>query len=91
MDNLDMLKSRFDKMGEFGWWDLEIISEDVGTQFTLTEFKKDCQTRGVHLALAALEHQGMHGQVEFTWRTLLIIAHSLMVHARVRRHIFISH
>ena len=35
------------------------------------------------MALAALEHQEMNGQVEVTWRTLRTISHSLMVHARV--------
>ena len=40
MDKRDMLQSRFGKIDEFGWWDLEIISADAGTQFTLTEFKE---------------------------------------------------
>ena len=35
------------------------------------------------MKLAPPEHQEMNGQVEVTWRTLLTIAHSLMVHARV--------
>ena len=35
------------------------------------------------MTLAALEHHKMNGQVEVTWRTLRIIAHSRMVHARV--------
>ena len=35
------------------------------------------------MTLAAPEHQEMNGQVEVTWRTLLTIAHALMVHARV--------
>ena len=39
MDILDMLQSRFGKIDEFGWWDLEIISADAGTLFTSTEFK----------------------------------------------------
>ena len=39
MDNLDMFQSRFGKINKFGWWDLEIISADAGTQFTSTEFK----------------------------------------------------
>ena len=38
MDKLDMFQSRFGKIDKFGWWDLEIISADAGTQFTLTEF-----------------------------------------------------
>ena len=44
MENLDMFQSRFGKIDEFGWWDLEIISADAGTQFILTEFKNESQT-----------------------------------------------
>ena len=36
MDNLDMFQYRFKKMDKFGWWYLERISSDTGTQFTLT-------------------------------------------------------
>ena len=57
MDKLDIFQSRFGKIDEFGWWELERISADAGTQFTSTEFKQECQTRGVHLKLAAPEHQ----------------------------------
>ena len=53
MDNLDMFPSRFGKIDEFVWWDLEGISADAGTKFTSTEFKEECQSRGVHLMLAA--------------------------------------
>ena len=42
MDKLDMFQSRFGKIDQFGWWYLEIISADAGTQFTLTEFKEEC-------------------------------------------------
>ena len=57
MDKLDMFQSRFGKIDQFIWWDLEIISADAGTQFTSTEFKDECQTRGVRLTLVAHEHQ----------------------------------
>ena len=40
LEKLDMLQSRFGKIDQFGWWDLEIISADAGTQFTSTEFKE---------------------------------------------------
>ena len=40
MDKLDMFKSRFRKIDQFGWWDLERISADAGTQVTSTEFKE---------------------------------------------------
>ena len=83
MDNLDMFQSRFGRIEEFGWWDLEIFSADSGTQFTFTDFKEECQTCGVHLTFAASEHQEMNGQVEVRWRTLRTIEQSLMVHARV--------
>ena len=83
MKKLDMFQSRFGKMDQFGWWDLERISADAGTQFTSKEFKDECQTRGVRLTLTAPEHQDMNGQIEVTWRTLRTVAHALMVHARV--------
>ena len=41
MDKLDMFQSRFEKIDEFGWWDLERISEDAGSQFTLVELKEE--------------------------------------------------
>ena len=63
MDKLDMFQSRFGKIDQFGWWDLERLSADAGTQLTSTEFKEEFQTRGVHLTLAAPEHQYMNGQV----------------------------
>ena len=78
-----MFQSRFGKIEECGWWDLEIISTDAGTQFTLAEFKEECQTCGVCLTLAAPEYQEMNVQVEVTWRMLRTVAHSLMVHARI--------
>ena len=83
MYKLDMFQSRFGKIDEFGWWDLERISLDAVTQCNLIEFKEECQNSGVHLKLAAPEHQEMNRQVEVTRRTLRTIAHSLMVNARV--------
>ena len=44
VDKLDMFQARFEKVDKFGWWDLEIISADSGTQFTSTEFQDKCQT-----------------------------------------------
>ena len=83
MYKLDMFQSRFGKINQFGWWDLERISADAGTQFTSTEFKYECQNCRVSLTLTAPEHQEMNGQFEVTWRTLRTVAQSLMVHARV--------
>ena len=83
MDKLDMFKSRSGKIDEFGWWDLEIISADAGPQFTSTEFREECQTHGVHLALASTEHQEMNGHVKVTWKQVITISHSLKEHARV--------
>ena len=83
MEKLDMFQSRFGKIDQFGWWDLERISAYAGTQLTLTDFRDELQTRGVRLTLAAPEHQDMNGKVVGTGRTLRTVAHSLMVHARV--------
>ena len=81
MDKMGMFRSRFGKVDKFGWWNLERISADAGSQFTSTEFKEECQIQGVHLTLAATEHQEMNRQVKETWRTLRTVSHSLMVHA----------
>ena len=83
MGMLDIFQCKFRKIDEFGWWDLERISADAGTQFTSTKFQDKFQARGVCLTLSALEHQEMNGQVELTRKTLRTIAHSLMVHAKV--------
>ena len=53
MEKLDMFQPRFGKIDQVGWWDLERISTDAGTQFTSMKFKGECQTRGVRLTLAA--------------------------------------
>ena len=37
IDKFDMFQSIFWKIDQFGWWDLERISADAGTQFTSTE------------------------------------------------------
>ena len=60
MDKLDMFQSRSRKIDQFGWWYLETISADAGTQFTLTKFKDEGQTCGFCLTLAAPEHQEMN-------------------------------
>ena len=78
-----MFQSRFGKIDEFGWWDLEKISSDSGTQFTSTEFREEYENYGVNLTLAAPEHQETNKQVEVTRRTLRTITHTLMVHDRV--------
>ena len=39
LDEMDTFQSRFGKIDQFGWWDLERMSADAGTQFTSTEFK----------------------------------------------------
>ena len=37
MDKLDMFQVIFGKLYEFGWWDMERIQIDSGTQFTSKE------------------------------------------------------
>ena len=66
IDKPDMFQSRSGKINKFRWWYLEIISADSGTHFTSEDFKQECQTRGVHLTLAAPKHQLINGQVKVT-------------------------
>ena len=56
-----MFQSRFGKIDQFGWWDLERISAKAGPQFTSVDLRKESQTRGVHLTLAEPKHQEMNG------------------------------
>ena len=44
MDKLDMFQSIFGIIEQFEWWNLGRISADAGKQFTLMEFKEECQT-----------------------------------------------
>ena len=39
MDKFDMFQTIFGKVYEFGWWDLERILSDAGSQFISTEFQ----------------------------------------------------
>ena len=82
MYKLYMFQSRFGKIDEFGWWDLEKNSSDAGTQFSSTYFKQEYQTCGVHLMLVAPGHHKMNGQVQMTRKMLRTIEKSIMVHAR---------
>ena len=53
MDKLDMFQVIFGKVDEFGWWDIERIQTDAGTQFTSKEFQEYIYVRGVRLELSA--------------------------------------
>ena len=83
MDKLDMLQAIFGKVDEFGWWDMERIKNDSGTQFISKYFKEDIHVRGLQLESAAIYQQIINGQVELTCITLRAIVYSVMVHARV--------
>ena len=60
MDKLNMFQARFEKVDEFGWWDMDRIKTDSETQFTSKEFQEGLYVSGLQLALAALEHQEMN-------------------------------
>ena len=63
MDKLDMFQSRFGRIDKFGWWDLETISADAGSQFTSTELKQECQTRGVDIRSSGTSENEWTGQI----------------------------
>ena len=75
MEKIDMFQATFGKVDEFGWWDMERIKTDAGTQFNSKEFQEYLSVSGVKLALAAPYHQEMNGTFEVTWITLKTIAH----------------
>ena len=57
MEKLDMFQDRFGKLDEFGWWCMESIKTDTGTQITSKEFQEGLFVRGVRNSLAAQNHQ----------------------------------
>ena len=57
MDKLYMFQAIFGKLDEFGWWDMEIIKTDAGTQFTSKEFQKGVSVHGLKIALEEPHHQ----------------------------------
>ena len=44
VDQLEIFQARFVKIDKFGWWGLEIISEDAGTKLTSTKLQDKYQT-----------------------------------------------
>ena len=40
MDKIDMFQEMFGKVDEIGWWYMERIQTDAGTQFTSKSFRK---------------------------------------------------
>ena len=66
MYKIDTFQATFGKLHEFGWWDLQRIQTDIGTQFTYKEFQEDISERGLRLALSAPDHQEMNVQIELT-------------------------
>ena len=60
MDKLDMFKSIFGKVDEFGWWDLERIKTDACTKFTSKEFQEGLSVHGLLITLEAPDQQKMN-------------------------------
>ena len=57
MDKLDMFQARFGIVDKFGWWDMDVIQTDAGTQFTSRDFQEGLSVSGVWIALAVPYHQ----------------------------------
>ena len=47
MDKPDTFQARFRKADEFGWWDMEIIKADTGTQFNSKDFQEGLSVREI--------------------------------------------
>ena len=63
MYKLDMFQEIFGKIDEFGWWDMERIKTDAGTQFTSKEFQERLSVHGLQLSPAAPYHQETNRKV----------------------------
>ena len=70
-----MFQARFGKVDEFGWWDMERIQTDAGTQFNAKQFQEGISVSVIRLELAEPDHKEVNVQVEVTWRTLQTISH----------------
>ena len=55
MENLDMFQARFGKVDGFGWWYMERIHTNSGTQFTSKDFQEGLSVCGLRLALVGGE------------------------------------
>ena len=49
MDKIDIFQAISGKVDEFGWWDMEGIQNDDGTQFTSKDFQEGISVHGVQL------------------------------------------
>ena len=47
MYKLYIFQGIFGKVDKFGWWDMERIQTDTGTQFTSKKFQEGLSVRGV--------------------------------------------
>ena len=83
MDRLDIFLAIFVKVDKFGWWYLERIQTDAGTNFIYNQFQEGISVRGVRLNLSEPDHQEISDQVEVKCQTLQTIAHSIMVQSTV--------
>ena len=61
---------------------MELIQTDAITQLTSNEFQEVIYVRGLQITLTAPENWEINGLVKATWRTLKVIAHSIMVHTQ---------
>ena len=57
MDKPGTFQAILGKVDEFGWWDMERIQTDAGTQLTSKEFQEVLYVRGLQLSLATPDHQ----------------------------------
>ena len=57
VNKIDRFQAIFRKVYELGWWYMNVIQTDVGTQFTSKEFQEGIYINVVQLALATPYHQ----------------------------------
>ena len=64
------------------------IRSDAGTEFRSDTFRKWCSEKGIRFSSAAPKHQEQNGLVERHWGTVLKIANTMLLHARLSKKFF---
>ena len=64
------------------------IRSDAGTEFRSDTFRKWCSVNKIRFTTAAPKHQEQNGLVERHWGTILKLANTMIIHARLSRKFF---
>ena len=64
------------------------IRSDAGSEFRSDVFRKWCSENKIRFTTAAPKHQEQNGLVERHWGTILKLANTMIIHARLSKKFF---